>query len=71
MKNSCTSLIMSLPTIPQLDWKKHAENPSGPGAFSKLMEKRASLISSASEAWKKPVFLSPRCSQSWRLRCFQ
>ena len=33
------------PTVPQLVRKKAAEKPSGPGALSGWIEKRASLIS--------------------------
>ena len=34
MKNSWISLVTAFPTVFQLDWKKLAENPSGPGALS-------------------------------------
>lgn len=141
IKNCCISLMIAGPTTSQLDWKKLAEKPSGPGALSGLIANIASLISSEEgkavscsfisgeihgeisllttssadapdeekmslryleitwaicsssetdvpavssitetllrarlhlvEGWKKVVFLSPRVSQSRRLRCFQ
>ena len=45
VKKPCTSLHIASPIVIQLDWKKQAENPSGPGALSGWIEKRASRIS--------------------------
>ena len=45
-KNIFTSRHMWGPIVRQWDWKKLAENPSGPGALSWWMEKHVLLISS-------------------------
>lgn len=44
MKNYWISFITAGPTTSQLDWKKLAEKPSGPGALSPLIAKVASVI---------------------------
>ena len=44
-KKVWTSRMIWEPTISQLDWKKLAENPSGPGAFTGCIAKKACFIS--------------------------
>lgn len=44
-KKAWISRITCGPTVSQLDWKKLAEKPSGPGALSAWIEKHAFLIS--------------------------
>lgn len=39
-KNPWISFMTAEPMISQLDWKKPAENPSGPGALSAWIAKR-------------------------------
>lgn len=46
-KKDWISKTMLGPTVIQFDWKKLAENPSGPGALSAWIEKQADFISSA------------------------
>lgn len=48
LKKSCTSRIKAGPIVLQLEWKKLAEKPSGPGALSGWIRNRAFLISVAS-----------------------
>ena len=45
LKNSVISAMMVGPTVAQFILKKPAETPSGPGALSGWIKKRASLIS--------------------------
>lgn len=45
MKKFWISFVIAGPTVVQLDWKKLAEKPSGPGALSGWMANMASLIS--------------------------
>lgn len=46
-KKPCISFVIAGPTTSQLDWKKLAEKPSGPGALSGCIANMASRISKA------------------------
>lgn len=57
-KNSLISATMVGLTAVQFAWKKDAENPSGPGALSGWIEKRAFLISASVGTLVSLVFVS-------------
>ena len=57
-KKPLTSATIVAPTDVQLDWKKQAENLSGPKALSGCMAKRACLISSADGMEVSDVFVA-------------
>lgn len=58
LKKLWTSLVTTDPTASQLEWKKQAENPSGPGALYGCIEKRAFLTSASVGTELRCLFIS-------------